>query len=183
MQNQPAFLTVLGLLVPISLGAAESEARSTTVRLSRSYNLSAALETWNFEREPRVPKRDPRFIDLQRAEARSAEKLQNGGQKLGLYVEEEPQFRDAIHFLVENGVPDANWHLMATVHLMSDGHDHQGYWCLLVSQDSYFTNSANADTYDFGMRIGNDGVIRLVSPKELPHNLADRQSGAKGRRK
>ena len=187
MDHRISIAVVCLLFFSIGLSGSEpGRTRSSLIGLSKSYDLSSALETWHFHREPNSPEKDARFVNLIQTDARRAPRQPNQVLDLGRYVEEEPLPRAAIRFLLENGVPDANVHVMATVHLMSEGHDEQGYWCVLISEDDSWTNSHYRDTYDFGIRLVIEGTIRLVSANQLDQNHRDfvlqsrRDSGGRG---
>ena len=102
------------------------------------------------------------FSDLQVVHARLARQLGPEGVIVGRVLDTNRDPRQVVKLLVLSGVVDANIHVVATVSLMEEGRDSQGYWCRLVSDDRYWTNGENRIIYDFAVRISTKGEIRLM---------------------
>lgn len=102
------------------------------------------------------------FTDLRTVRGQQSKELGPEGILIGRMLETKRDPRQVVKLLVLSGVVDANIHVVATVSLMEEGRDDQGYWCRLVSDDRYWTNQENRVLYDFAIRISSGGEIRLM---------------------
>lgn len=143
---------------------------SIRVTLSKKYDLTSPIARWYIHETGSIPTDDERFRDLIETDARKAIKLDAAGIKLGRYIGRTPPSRDTIRFLVSIGVPNANWHIKANLYLVEEGADASGAWFKLVTEDEYWTNRYNRDTYDFAIRIATDGNIWLMNPIHVGEN-------------
>ena len=102
------------------------------------------------------------LTDLTVVHARRSRELGPEGAVVGRVLDTKRDPRQVVKLLVLAGVVDANIHVVATVSLMEEGRDPQGYWCRLISDDRFWTNSENRVVYDFAVRVSTEGEIRLM---------------------
>lgn len=144
-----------------------------TRRLSTPYYSKDAIEIWKLD-DPNDPKPSqiysedhPSFAELvQEVYASTAQDLPSGVIVVGRYVPGEAFKRKDLEWLIRNGYPNANLHVVADVVLMKESSDSEGQWFFLVSVDDYWTAAHYRDIYDFVVHVRHDGTIRLMNPND-----------------
>lgn len=105
------------------------------------------------------------FSELRSVPARQVEGLTDEQRLVGRYVGPRTPPRRVVKLLVCSGVINANTHGRATVRVLEEREDRDGYWALLSSDDRFWTNRENRVEYRFGVRVTPDGAISVTPPR------------------
>lgn len=108
------------------------------------------------------------FTDLKAVQGRRAATLGVAGAEVGRIIVRGHDPLEVVKLLVHAGVIDANIHAAATVGVVATGRDDGGAWFRLESDARFWTNRENRERFAFGVRVSDEGDIRVVPPGSLP---------------